>query len=434
MKAIVGTIVSIIETLVVLGRATFQNVTGHWALAIFSLLAAGGIWFAIQDIENPRVESPFPLDDTSQGIPVEYVNLSPDYVVSETARVRLIVEAREGDLPDLRASDFRARVDVQDIEPGAEVFLPVNVDSLDESVRVVSVSPERVAVELIEVARQEFQVEVNVTGALPTNFVVTGAEIDPRFVTVSGRPELVRNVDSVQIDVNLSGQRESFEFTGPLVARNSNGDTQVVSLSANQATVRFSIEPVFVEKLVPVRPQLSGDVAAGFIPTAINIDPAFVAINGPPEVLSGITEVLLEPLDMTGASSTITQSRTIIDIPNVSFASESAVVEVVIDPVLCNGSDAAAPCGAALFVAAPTFTNLPAGLVLAPGVYTVRVHISGPLDATGTLDPRNLSATVSLTGANEGENTVTPTVTVPAPFRVDSVEPMTVRLVATSSP
>jgi hypothetical protein len=42
-------------------KATIRSVADHWMLAIFSLIAAGGIWFVIQDIENPRVEALVPI-------------------------------------------------------------------------------------------------------------------------------------------------------------------------------------------------------------------------------------------------------------------------------------------------------------------------------------------------------------------------------------
>ncbi len=127
-----------ISTTATVARATVRNVVEHWALAIFSLVAAGGIWFVIQDVENPRVEALVPIEGT-QGVLVTPANLRPDTLLAQTARVRVRVEARENDIPTLRASDFRATVDLQGIEEGDRASLPVEVVSLDNSVNVLSV-------------------------------------------------------------------------------------------------------------------------------------------------------------------------------------------------------------------------------------------------------------------------------------------------------
>lgn len=412
-----------------IARTTATNVAGHWALAIFSLVAAGGIWIVIQDIENPRVEGLVPDEAISQGIPVEFVNLSPDFVVEDTARVRVRVQAREEDIPLLRPADFRATVDLQGIESGFRGDLPVTVESLDQSVTVLAVVPSRVRVDLVRVAEAEFPVEVNVTGALPTGFEETEARvIDPPFVMVTGRPDLVANVDSVEVDVNLSGQRERVEITGELVARNSNGDRQTVTLSESRATVAFTIEQRTVERTVAVRARTTGTPSPGYRVSSVAIDPPFVTVTGPVDVVDGLTELTLEPIDLNGATSAITQTRTIQTISQVDLGRDSVRVDVGIEPIVCEGGRAEGECGAFTYSVAPSFTGTPQGLSLAPGGYAVRVSVAGPLTLLTTLTVADIQATVPLDGLSEGTSTVQPQVELPGGLTVSSVEPIDVTL------
>lgn len=417
-------------------RATVRNVVDHWALAIFSLVAASGIWFVIQDIENPRVEALVPIEGT-QGILVTPVNLSPDFVLAQTSRVRVRVEARENDIPTLRASDFRATVDLQGIAEGDRASLPVEVESLNSNVTVLAVDPPRIEVELVRIQSAEFPVQVNVTGALPASFRESEDRvITPAFVTASARPELLANVDRIEIDVNLSGQRESFRFTGPLVARNRNGDTQIVTLSNAQATVEFFIEQVTVEKTLPLRHRLSGNPAPGYQVDSIVIEPRFVTVTGTREIIDSLDELVLESVDINGASDLVTQRAAIQIPPNVAVIDQrvDALVEVGISPIQCGGSDTDEGCGAATFYVAPSFEDIPEGLQVAPGSYVAVVRIAGPIGAAGTVDPDTIDVTVSLADATEGATTIMPNATVSPPHEVISVEPIEVRLVPATSP
>jgi YbbR domain-containing protein len=416
-------------------RATLRNVVEHWALAIFSLVAASGIWFVIQDVENPRIEALVPIEGT-QGVLVTPVNLSPEFVLAQTSRVRVRVEARENDIPTLRASDFRATVDLQGIAEGDRASLPVEVESLNSNVTVLSVDPPRIQVELVRIQSEEFPVQVNITGSLPASFRESQDRvISPAFVTASARPELLANVDRIEIDVNLSGQRESFRFTGPLVARNRNGDTQIVTLSNAQATVEFFIEQVTIEKTLPLRHRLSGNPAPGYQVDSITIQPRFVTVTGAREIVDSLTEVVLESVDINGASDSVTQRVPIQIPPNVAVLDQrvDALVEVGISPIEC-GIDTDGGCGAATLYVAPRFQDVPQGLQVAPGSYVAIVKVAGPIGAAGTVNPDTIEVVVSLSDASEGVSTFMPTATVPPPHEVESVEPIEVRLIPAAAP
>ena len=59
----------------------------HWALALFSVAAALGIWFVIQDVENPRVEGRFPREP---GTVEAIVKNNNDFIVQDMAPVSAV--------------------------------------------------------------------------------------------------------------------------------------------------------------------------------------------------------------------------------------------------------------------------------------------------------------------------------------------------------
>ena len=261
-------------------RLTGANLAAHWALAAFSIVAAVGIWFIIQDVENPRVEGLAPPEG-QQEIEVEFVNGSPDLIPAEAAFVRVVVDAREQDLPNLRAADFRATVDLQGLTAGDPIDLPVVVQSRNSSVRVLSVEPGTVQVELEQVERKEVRVTVNVTAPPLDGYEVRedATVVEPSFVTVTGKKELVDNVDRVEVDVNLSGRSESFTVTRDLVARSTTGQEQQVSLSDTQAKISFTIEQSTAQRDFAVLPRISGDPASGYHVTSISVEPKIGSLS-----------------------------------------------------------------------------------------------------------------------------------------------------------
>jgi YbbR domain-containing protein len=413
-------------------RGVTLDISRHWAMAAFSVVAAFAIWAVVEDTDNPRIERPAPENGR---IEVQARNVPPDRLVDALASVTVVVEGRTRDLENLRPSDFEATVDLKDATAtGALGPQRVRVSSRRRGVTVVRVIPETVDVALTTVETRVVKVTARVTGDALPGFRADGpTSIDPPEVTIRGRPDLVQQVDAVDLDVNLADAREEGQFTveGDLVARRA-GNPVTVSISSAKARVTYTVEQVFVQRTFGLQPNITGSPAPGYVVTNVSSDPATVQVTGPQSIVNGLTGPLaLEKLDVTGARQTITITRSIERPPNAATDRQSVVVRVEIQAIDC-GSGPTAPCQAATFFVPPVLEGpLPTGLRV-EGSYTVQVKISGPLAQVAALKVSDLRATISLTGAVAGQNTIVPRVTAPAGLRIDSVEPLIVTLVAAS--
>jgi len=412
-------------------RAGITSLVQHWALASFSLVAAFAVWVVIQDVETPRVRGIAP-EPPAAAVPVRPVNVPAGYIVLESPTVRVEVEARQEVLPSLRASDFVATVDVQGLEPGGTVSLPVRVEAKRAGVDVVRVVPDRVDITLIRAASKELPVEVNLTGGLPTGYVLAEPPVvDPPFVTVTGHPDLVANVSKVQLDVNLSGVRDpTYVVEGELVARSDTGAVQQVLLSVPRARATFKIEQRFSQRTLAVMPLLTGAPAPGYLVTNVTVDPPTVQVSGPVEVVQGLSQLSTEAIDLTNASATLTRSVRISPPANVSLGRETVTVQVQVAPIRCGAEGSG--CAGATFVVAPAFVDVPPGVMLAPGSYSVTVQVLGPLNQLDDLTPAAFTATVSLAGLSPGTPTLRPSVAAPPGVQVVAVGTVTVSLAPVS--
>jgi YbbR domain-containing protein len=411
------------------GRWLVSDIRGHWPSAAFSIVVAFGVWLLFEDESDPRVEARAP---ENAGIPVVAVNVPDGYLEPTLGTVVVRVRGRESDLQGLRPDDFRATVDLSDVEPGAEIVsLPVRVAARRDGVEVVEVIPGQVDVRFDPAAVRQLQVTARVIDPPPAGFQIREVDgkpvppdISPAIVTVQGEREIVDRVARVEFDVSLANARTGeWPTSGELVARSEDGNVLQVRLSTTRAQATYQIEAVFAPLTLGVQSELTGEPARGFYVVRVTFDPPTVELTGPQAVIEGLRgPLLLAPIDVSNQTRTFTQTRTVQPPENVEVGTQTILVTVQIEPVHAEKT----------IFAAVTVTDVPEGLAVSPGQsITTQMVVAGNLldvDAL-VLNPSLLQATVSLSGATAGTASYTPVVVPPANIEVKSVSQVSVTLV-----
>ncbi|OAI39940.1 hypothetical protein AYO38_01190 [bacterium SCGC AG-212-C10] len=426
------------HTMLLIGRSSAGSIVSNWGLACLSLIAAFGVWFLVQDVENPRTRAIVP-GEGQPFVPVEALNVPNAYLVQDLPMVQVDVEAREGDIERLSASDFRATVDVHSLFPNGElspadgVSLPVSVTSKRDGVRIVRVLPATVQLTVVQAEAKTFQVQIRRTGSPPAGFreQVDEALVDPAFVTVTGLPSLVASIDHVEVVVPLSGVKdETYMYEGEVVALTASGNSVTVNLSATRAKVTLSTPQTFSVKSVPVLANPINFPAPGYRVTNIQVEPSVVTATGPDSVVDNLSTLLLDDIDLTNATSSFTRTPQIKAPPGVALDRLRVTVRVEVKLIECTpGATTTTPCSSASIAVAPLFVDPPLGLTFESGNYTAQVHVSGPADRIAQLKPSDIKVTVSLANGLPGTGTFTPVAVAPSGVKVESVEPMTLRLI-----
>ena len=402
-----------------LARATVFSVVHNWPLMLFSLVLSFAIWFLVEDVENPRIEATVPAEDQA-AIPVEVVNVPNGLIVGEVEPIRVFVEAREEDVDELRAADFSAVVDASQARAGDIRSLPVTVTTERREVRVIRPEPRTVEVSVVATVSRELPVTVVITGELPSGFRQGLEAVDPPFVEITGREELVESVDEIQATVSIAGLQNTQTFNVELVPRTADGSRVTVTLSRNRARVTVPVEEALLTRQIAVLGGATGTPARGYTVTDVAVSPSPIEVTGPRDIVEGLSAFVVEDADVSGAIAQVIESRDLELPAGVSANVETVFITVTIEPQE----------GWRVLRVVPIFSDTPEGLELASGVYFVEVRIAGLEPDLARLGLDDVTARVSLAGAPPRFSRHQPEVTVPEGIEVVSVAPLWVELVA----
>jgi YbbR domain-containing protein len=406
-------------TLYTLGLAA-RSLKDNWSLATLSLVLAVMLWVFVTDVQNPTRTDVFPA-----AIPIETVNVAQDLAVaslSESA-VSVRISAPEDMWKDLTRDDFRASVDLSGVsQKQAEVTVRVDVTEAG-SVEIVGVSPSRVTVSLETVTSKSVPVRVKLVGAPPLGFDPSPATASPEQVTVSGPESLVNLVQEAVADVNLTGVRVSLRQVFTVTARDSHGgDIDGVNLEPSTVQVDLPIVQQEFSSVYVVNPSFRGVPAEGFSVTDVKVNPSFVTVTAPIEVLQSISTLTTEAVDIDGATSEVIR---IVGLQLPAGASvggqESVTVQVKVSPVTSTR-------GEVTFSLTPQVDGLAPELSASLSPKVVQLTVAASLPILDALSSGSLRVTLDVSGLEAGVHDVEVKAEVPPGVDVVTLDPPTVEV------
>lgn len=402
-------------------REGFDVVWHTKSLGILSLGLAIAVWFFVVDVENETRTDFFP-----GVVKVEAVNVPQGLAVSSLSQpqVRVRISADKDIWNDISVSDFKATVDLSGMKQReASVSVRVAVDRGD--VDIDEVDPPQVVVNLEPVITRVVPVKPRLVGAVALGYSLSESKVSPEEVEISGPASLVNLVDAVVADVNVTGMKVSLEQEFTLTARDiQGGDIDGVNLDQNTAKVSLTIVKQDFTLVYIVNPSVTGNVAPGYRVSAVEVDPAFVGISGPLEVLQSIDVLTTENIVVDGAQSDVVRSVRLRLPEGASVAGGGeVVVRVRVGPAR----------GESVFTVAVKTSGANPNAVTTVLPPTVSVTVAGEIPSLDALAVDKITVTVNLSDLPSGTHSVAPAVDLPAGFQLVKVDPPEV-VVTISSP
>jgi YbbR domain-containing protein len=369
---------------------------------LLSLAIATFLWGWVTQLTDPvitRVYREMDIAVVSLGDSMMMVTTLP------TSQIR--VQGPESEFSQLNRADLSVYLDTSTVDGPGEYRLPVLVRSPDTSA-VITVEPSHVNVQIDELVAEVMPVEVQ--NATPAEDPRTVRQIVPEVtqVTVSGPSSAVSRVDRVTLPVTLDNRSSSFTeiFTPYAVDRNGQRVSEVEVLPAQISTM---IEIESRGKQVSVIPVVTGVPAEGHSMQQRAVFPDTVVVDGPPEALDSLLFVNTEPVDVTGATSSISEVVGLADLPPGVTVLEPSDGQVEVRVAMDDVS-----------ISEQTLTGLPVLAVNVPSGYsatveprTISISVDGSSATLAEMESSDIRVVVDVSGLEPGTHEIEPQITLP---------------------
>lgn len=385
---------------------------GNLVWILLSLFLSTALWVVVTFQQNPDVTN------TLTGVPVEVTGAPATVVVqAETQTVQLAVSAPRDVWPQLTKDKFHVIVDASKVQAGVQSVTP-KVVTLDPRARVDDVSPPQVTLRVEPFDSKQVQVQVIPQGSPPFGYTAGAPKTTPSQVTVSGPQTSVEQVQNVVVNVSLNGITQTIDETAKPTPETAAGGTVDRITVSPEVLVEIPIEKQLTYKVVPIAPNIQGQVAPGYQLASFAPDPTTVRLVGDPKVLDQLQVIPTQPVNVDGLTADRDVATSLALPSTVAVVSpQSIVVHLHVQEL--NGS--------ITILVSPRAANENPNYTYQLTPSGVNVTISGPTTALSRLQPEDVQVIVDVKDMQPGTSqSIAPLIGVPPPLKLVNAQPPTV--------
>lgn len=328
-------------------------------------------------------------------------------LVTNLPRGSITVEGPESEVAKINRSRLSLRLDTSEVTEPGEYRLPVIVDAPDTSNRI-TVEPRTLRVQIDEMTSQVIPIEIEETSREDSTRVVNNISTDVSQVTVSGPSSAVDRVQTVVLPVTIDTQVSTFsEYFTPYAVDENGQRVSEVNVLPSQILTRVDLQTR--GRLVTVIADIQGQPAEGYSVQQRTVIPSSILVEGPEESLDDLLFVNTEPVDISGASQSVSSRVGLTDLPEGVTVVEPISSQVEVRVAIQDTS-----------ATTQTLSNLPINALNVPPGYTaeivpetIDITVEGPVSNLSSMTPDDITIVVDVNGLDEGEHTLRPVVALP---------------------
>lgn len=365
---------------------------------LLSAVLAVALWAYVITVEKPESENTFynvPVVLDGQDVLTERGLM----ITSDTnLTVTLKLSGTRSELSKLKSSDIAALVDLSRIYEAGEKNVSYT-ESIpgNTNIEVVSRTPEKISLTIVEWASKEIPVELVYSGQVQDGYYVDkqNARVDDSAVTITGPKDIVNQIAMAKITVDLTGRTETIveSLRYALCDKDGNPIEDVSSVTTDTGEIRVTVIIQHVKEI-----DLTIDIIDGGGLTkddvTISMDYHTITVAGSKAALIGLDRISLGTIDL-GSLTESTQIVLPIKLPD-GVTNQSGVTEVTVDVVLPELETRAYI--ATVFEA----INVPEGLTAQINTKRLDVKLRGLSPVLDRITSADLVVVVDFAGAEPG--------------------------------
>lgn len=306
-------------------------ITRNFKLKLVAVVVACGMWVGVVYASDPPAIQTYSVH-VQQGTGLRSGLVLPRPIGDIAVKIAGVAShVRSSEV----VSHLTAVADLSSITKPGEYQVGIKVGLTDNNVWIWS-APRTVEVLVAREVTRTVPVNLVVKSAPPVGFTFDQAQsvITPSTVTLSGPDTVLANIQAEAI-VNLASIRSSLALSEHVTLVNANGPTSEVRASPSVVSVAVSIASETTGAELPVRPTFSGngEPPSGYEVTGIVVEPLTVIASGPASVVTLLSSVATQPIDLSHATSSETVNAGLVVPTGTSLSITSVTVVITITPV-----------------------------------------------------------------------------------------------------
>ncbi|MGH7640526.1 MAG: CdaR family protein [Candidatus Dormibacteria bacterium] len=304
-------------------------VTRNFQLKVIAILVACGMWVGVVYASDPPAIDAYTVAVHPAGLLHKGLVL-PRPIGSVQVKVAGFLSQVHS--PEV-ATHLTASADLSHITQPGEYLVKLTVQKTDDNVSIWS-APKKVKVVVDSEKTVSLPVHLSVGANPPPGYDLNQARttISPSTVQVEGPESVLANLQAEAV-VDLSQARVSEPISSPVTLVNTDGLDNELTVTPNSVTVDVAISSETTQTSVGVKTVFagSGQPATGYEVTGLQLQPLTVTVSGPTAVLTNLTAIDTEPIDISHATASETVTATLVAPAGTTLS--PGVVSVVITVV-----------------------------------------------------------------------------------------------------
>jgi YbbR domain-containing protein len=358
-----------------------KAITNNLGLKIFALILSILLWCYIYFVYGAKINK-------TASIQVQVTNVPQDLSVSLSNNYINVTFAAPARIAEQVEKNIRIVMDLSGIGPGT-FTRKINVEAPKEA-EIISINPDEIEITIERIITKEFSIRGVINGSVANGNIIGKPEIIPQVVTVQGVESIVNSVKEAIVEINVDGATSDIYGSSEIKLINkSNERIEDLIMSSRIASFHVPVISSDLTKFVPVIPKFKGYPKLAI--KEVKITPQIVKITGKGEIISKISSIETEPINIDGLSENISINNNLILPEGLKVEPISVKVEITVEAEITVAFDN---------VLVKTI-NLKDGLKASLDVETVKIVITGRSSIVENV--KSLEAQLDLNGLDTGE-------------------------------
>jgi len=381
------------------------------AYKLISIFLASLLWFYVTNLQNPIV------DKTIQ-VPITYNGLKEGLTTGDRPqKVDVKVKGPSSIVNTLTAKEFTVTVDLSQVKLGEASFSP-KIDP-PSGVELVSWNPRTIQLQVDAIMEKQLPIKVNTVGTAAPGYSHFEPDITPSRVVVKGAQQFLSTLDHAQVTVDLNQTKENLILNLSVIVIDKNGEQVPNSMiEINPQTVQVYVPVIqnIPTKVVPINPTLVGKPKENWRVSRVILEPETVKITGAYDKLEKVSQIVTQPIDITGIGENLVTQVALTPPEGVSLLYEPAV------KVLVQVEEA--PTTKTLSDIPVVVDSEPTGSIATLSPEKISLTVQGSRQEIEALETGSIKALIDLTGlTEEGVHQMEVKIVLPPNLQVLKVEP-----------